>query len=302
MITTFKLGELPAVLIIGRRICSSGWQYQSHTIRNFELMLVYQGIIHTELDGSRYLLKKGDCLLLKPGQVYSSHTQESCPCRYYIVHFTLDYDWTRIDEKAVYEYTRDIISEDVCGYTDDIYSMPHISLKEIFLKEKMTLDNKAGDIFSVLEKALTEKNSLGISNDLLLSCYLSEVLVLLTRLTLESLGLGLFSDKNKKTPVLLIDALYYIHDNYSKAISVKDIAVRLSVSPQYLIRVFNAYIGMTPLQYLNSFRINRAKELLRHTGLTVKEISYEVGINDTHYFCRLFKNKLKTTPSEYRQS
>jgi YesN/AraC family two-component response regulator len=49
------------------------------------------------------------------------------------------------------------------------------------------------------------------------------------------------------------------------------------------------------------FRVSRAKDMLKYTPLSIKEISYEIGIQNPFYFCRLFKKIEGMTPSEFRK-
>ena len=56
-----------------------------------------------------------------------------------------------------------------------------------------------------------------------------------------------------------------------------------------------------PIEYLLSKKVSYAKDLLRYTKLSVKQISLEIGIENTAYFSRLFKNKTGLSPSQYRR-
>jgi len=154
----------------------------------------------------------------------------------------------------------------------------------------------------LIEKAIAERNQLSISSEIVISCYLCEIFVLLSRLTIESLQIkqSLMNDKN--TPRMIQAAVYYIHENYTKPISLNDLCEYLERTPQHIIRIFKNYFHKTPIQYINHFRISRSKDLLQYTSLSVNEISYEVGIESPYYFCRLFKKVEGLTPTEFRSS
>ena len=96
------------------------------------------------------------------------------------------------------------------------------------------------------------------------------------------------------------DTINIIRHNYDGALSVSSIAEMLHINPCYLSRVFKEKIGMSPKEYILQHKINRAKELLESTELSVTEIAHSVGITDSLYFSRIFKSKCKLTPSEYR--
>ena len=60
--------------------------------------------------------------------------------------------------------------------------------------------------------------------------------------------------------------------------------------------------GQTFIEYLTTLRMNKAKELLRCTGMRSSEIAGEIGYKDAHYFSYLFKKTQGMTPSDYRKA
>jgi transcriptional regulator GlxA family with amidase domain len=63
---------------------------------------------------------------------------------------------------------------------------------------------------------------------------------------------------------------------------------------------FHTAIGLSPMEYLQSLRITEAKELLRQSNLSVSEIAWRVGLNDTSYFSKLFREQVGMAPLRYR--
>lgn len=74
-----------------------------------------------------------------------------------------------------------------------------------------------------------------------------------------------------------------------------------SISEVYLRRLFVKHYGLQPVKYLTALRINRAKELLSFSTLSVEECANESGFASSQYFCRVFKNMVGITPAEYRK-
>ena len=66
-------------------------------------------------------------------------------------------------------------------------------------------------------------------------------------------------------------------------------------------RVFQQVMGISPIEYVINTRINRAKELVRHTDLSVSEISSLCGFKDVEHFCRTFKKRTGVSTSNYRK-
>ncbi|WP_158607011.1 AraC family transcriptional regulator [Paenibacillus ginsengarvi] len=96
-------------------------------------------------------------------------------------------------------------------------------------------------------------------------------------------------------------AIRYIHTNYDRKIVLKELARKLTVSSAHLCRVFCERYQMSPMQYLNHWRIREAKELLKHTDLSITEISAKVGFQSVHYLSRRFAVRERMSPLQYRQ-
>jgi len=99
---------------------------------------------------------------------------------------------------------------------------------------------------------------------------------------------------------LVNSAISYIRENYSKNISLTQVAQHIYISPSYLSKILSSEMQETFSQYLLSYRINRAKELLRSTHDKVYEIALQVGYSDTAHFSKLFKQYTGQTPNQYR--
>ncbi|MDR0444470.1 MAG: AraC family transcriptional regulator [Treponema sp.] len=94
-------------------------------------------------------------------------------------------------------------------------------------------------------------------------------------------------------------ALTYIAENYSRPITVNDIAEHVNLSRSRLYRVFLQQIFISPQQYLMEFRIREARSLLEKRTGSIKEIAQAVGIEDSLYFSKLFKQLTGKSPTSY---
>lgn len=96
--------------------------------------------------------------------------------------------------------------------------------------------------------------------------------------------------------------LEYIDSNFTNDISLSTIADYMGYSSTYVSKIFKQTYGMSYIEYLNSKRVERSKQLLTDTQLSVKEIGFQVGFNNMQTFFRVFKQCVGTTPSQYRES
>lgn len=100
-----------------------------------------------------------------------------------------------------------------------------------------------------------------------------------------------------KTAVDFIDSHYMEED-----ISLNTVANVANVSSNHFSALFSQNMGQTFIEYLTTLRMNKAKELLRCTGMRSSEIAREIGYKDAHYFSYLFKKTQGMTPSDYRKA
>jgi signal transduction histidine kinase/AraC-like DNA-binding protein len=92
----------------------------------------------------------------------------------------------------------------------------------------------------------------------------------------------------------------YIANHFAREITREDIADTLGVSPAYVSRVFRRHTGMALWDYVTSFRIARARELLQHSDMTITEIAFATGFNEPAYFSRMFRKVTGKPPKEFR--
>lgn len=96
-------------------------------------------------------------------------------------------------------------------------------------------------------------------------------------------------------------AIDYIEKNFKEHISVERLASCVGISPPRFYTLFKEQMGISPIAYLNIYRLSTAVELLLTTEKTITEIAAEAGIPDTVYFNKIFKKTYQTTPQKYRE-
>lgn len=100
---------------------------------------------------------------------------------------------------------------------------------------------------------------------------------------------------------VIIKLLDHIDQNYHRDLNLKEISDRLNINSIYLGQLFQKEIGILFSDYINNFRINKAKDLLANTSLKASEIGELIGYSNKNYFYRRFKSIVGITPSEWRK-
>ena len=110
-------------------------------------------------------------------------------------------------------------------------------------------------------------------------------------------------NSGNKNRSILKTAVDFIDSHYmDEEISLNTVANVANVSSNHFSALFSQNMGQTFIEYLTSLRMNKAKELLRCTGMRSSEIAGEIGYKDAHYFSYLFKKTQGMTPSNYRKA
>ncbi|MBQ8998938.1 MAG: helix-turn-helix transcriptional regulator, partial [Clostridium sp.] len=98
------------------------------------------------------------------------------------------------------------------------------------------------------------------------------------------------------------DALMFINLNISSNLTVKRVANEVGLSPDYLTRLFKKELGVNIITYINQKRIYTSLKLLKSTDLSIEEVGYLIGLDNTSYFYTLFKKEMGVSPKQYRNS
>lgn len=95
-------------------------------------------------------------------------------------------------------------------------------------------------------------------------------------------------------------ALKFMKKDYKDTITVENIAKKLALSTNYFQKIFRQTMGVGPHKYMQTLRMDEAKNYLALTGIKVERIGELCGYNDSAYFCYAFKKQTGVTPREYR--
>jgi signal transduction histidine kinase/DNA-binding LacI/PurR family transcriptional regulator/AraC-like DNA-binding protein/ActR/RegA family two-component response regulator len=93
----------------------------------------------------------------------------------------------------------------------------------------------------------------------------------------------------------------YIHEHYAEPVSRAEMAAYANLSERHLNRCFRLETGVTPLTYLNRYRIDQAKVLLEKGDKSIAEVALATGFSDSSYLARVFRREVGLSPAAYRR-
>lgn len=113
-------------------------------------------------------------------------------------------------------------------------------------------------------------------------------------------NINAIEDKHS-TDLIIENAKDYIHQNYDKKVSRKELSDFVFTSPSYFFNLFKKKTGQSFVEYITMVRINKAKELLTRSEYKVYEVAIMVGYDDFRHFSKVFKKMENISPTEYRE-
>lgn len=143
---------------------------------------------------------------------------------------------------------------------------------------------------------MMEHNTFGVANDLRRNGQLGVFLSIIAS------GAGVVAkDEEDKGNQYVKKAVSFIQSNYCNPIKVTDVADYVCINRSYLYTLFQNYLGMSPQQFLTTFRITKARELLESTNYPIESIALSCGYSDALVFSKAFHSMKGMSPSKYRK-
>lgn len=231
----------------------------------YEIHVITQGTMTEHINGHEIEMGPGWIYFLKPYDVheYQSHG----PVSLYKIQFLID-----------------ILDPDIQKI---LISNEYRLMMELSDKDLETLT-------PFLSKIVDEYNS-NKYNKLTMIAYLMNCL------TTEMIRLSQRQTQHISNSDSIVLALEYIHRNYTKNITMQQVANYVGLTPNYFCSKFHKEIGQSFKQYLRGLQLNHAATLLRVSDLSVSNICEESGINSLAHFLKDFKTFYGMTPSQYRK-
>lgn len=302
MSISFNITSVPIVNMLGSTDCNKDWKLLQRTISDYEIILPYHGEVYFFMEDTLHKLIPGDFLLIPPHLFHHAYTNELNPGSFYYIHFSITSEIEVVTNQMLKTEIEKAIQEVFLEQKDrPFFAMPKSHFDMVFIPAVISLNAYRNEILSICEKALNERNHLNISSKTMISMYLSQILILVTRCFIEKTSSYTVISTEGEMPKMLQKAIFYIHEHIDCPIEVKTVCKYLDVSPQYLIRLFQRFLHVNPIKYIQQLKISKAKDLIRDTSMAMKEISFAIGFENTYYFSRVFRRLENMSPSEYKE-
>lgn len=246
-----------------------------HWHNECELIRIISGTFNIKINMSSYIAEAGDIIFLNSGCIHSGIPKD---CVYECVVF----DVTSLLQKNPLGNAE---LNDVIQYKKEI--------KNLYKKDSAETYNVLNHIFDLMKT-----KEPGYQLRIYGSCYYFLGLVEKYNLYIKEEKLSI---TNKKTLFQMKKVLSLIQTKYMEEIGLEDIASILKMNEKYFCKFFKQMTNKTPIEYLNWYRIECACEKIKSSSLSLTEIAYDCGFNDTSYFTKVFKKYNGMSPREYKK-
>lgn len=253
-----------------------------HWHKEVEIIYVDNGSCEINLDLQQYQLKKGDIVIVRPYILHSlkQYKKETGCC----------FSWVFDLNMLSYGITDACYVKCFKPFMEDKFSYPPV------ISETANGYEELKEILLGIHKACDEKKEY---IELDIKWRLEKLFYTLIEGIFSKRKGNLEQKKENATNVKIV--VDYIHEHYQNPITIAELANLLHFSEPYFMRYFKKHTGVTSVDYINDFRMNKAIELLINTDDSVMEIAIQVGMHNISYFNRIFKKKYEMTPREYRK-
>lgn len=153
---------------------------------------------------------------------------------------------------------------------------------------------KTLELFENIEEYSRKPIRYGAESYSLLSCLYGIMAVCLKTDSFAESG-----EKSRGGMRYVMELIDYINEHYRESLTAETLSKRTCLSPTYLYSLFRTYLGVTPVNYINSVRLRESYGLLEQ-GRSVTEAASAVGIPNVSYFIKLFKSATGMTPFQWK--
>lgn len=266
--------ELAAIFEI--RNYPPNFSFGPHTHKNLEINFVIKGNCAMQFPGQKVYFKKSDCMIIYPN----------------VEHYFTVAD--RPTSLVQLEFKMDIFPE--------LVPCPGMEKSLIFLYNILTNSQQYLKIINnqqinqLIDQTVRELNLKRNNYQTMIRLLYAQLFILISRHIKETLKMTYPSG----SPVIK-EAIDFMNNHFTDNITISRVAEHCKVSERYVRAVFKKATTLSPIEYLNQLKINKARELLFDKNLSVKDIAYMGGFSNPQYFTRRFKASCGLSPSGFRK-
>ncbi|MCI8598742.1 MAG: AraC family transcriptional regulator [Lachnospiraceae bacterium] len=248
-----------------------------HWHKEFEFDLVLKGEVDFNLNGRQISVKAGECLFINSDTLHKAFQHKGAENAYvFVVVFRPELllkQFTESSFRKYFDFKIDGLKLDTCSFEGrNVITL----LQDIF---KMDMEEYGQEFLCI---SLVAK----------LWYYMANCL---------KQALPAQQCQHIAHHVKVKKMLSYIHEHFREKITIQDLIEQANISRSDCFYYFKQYAGMSPLSYINDYRLSMAGILLADPDCNITDICFAFGFSNSSYFGKLFKEKYGVSPLQYRK-
>lgn len=246
----------------------------------WELIYMDKGFAYLLIEDKGYKINQGDLFLLNKNQNHIVWADNRvAPC-----FLTISFELKFWDDKY-FEYKRFKVNTE---------------LKEIIRK---ILNERINLFEGEINENVKAKRDNRAASEQLIKIYISELMLKLYKLGKNYETSAASSTIKQKSENMLVEkCISFMDEHINEKISLEQVCRYIPISQSYLSKIFKVHTGRSIKEYYMETKLEKAKSLIRESGLSLTEISNLLDFSSLHHFSRAFKHKFMISPSEYAKS
>lgn len=244
-----------------------------HWHSEFEIIRILAGSLKVRLNSREFVATEGDIIFVNSETVHGA-TPDNC-----------------IYECIVLAHEVLAVNDKVCGQLISNLVEHVVAVNDHFKSNEKRISDSVNHLFDIMNSNASYFEAIG-------ALYSVFGVILKDKLYKASSG---FAKEDTVKNSKLKKVLSFMRKNYSAPLTLEQISEVAGMSPKYFCYFFKEMTQKTPINYLNTYRIERAARKLLTTDLSVTDIAYGCGFNDLSYFIKTFKSIKGITPNGLRK-
>jgi len=283
----FVSPPIPYFIDCGKAMFACGEKHISRSsIGVFDLIVGMKGALSVGEDGKEWVVRKGDILVLRPDGRHYGLAPCSEDTEITWIHFQTFGSWQEGNSMDDCLAGQNGLIE---NHKKNAY-LNHCDVSSIFVPKYSQISEKALEDIEQFFRLDQEPKSL--RNWKRQSTF---------QLLLQHLDRDLTSLSDATAIQIADNVEWYIRQHYKEQVSNSSLREAFNYHPNYLAKNMLKVYGMTPMEYLQHYRIEQSKKLLLQTSWTIAKIAEETGYQSVSYFSATFARREGISPSEFRR-
>lgn len=250
-----------------------------HWHEELEILMPIKGYLRYNINGTTVTVQEGNAIFVNTRQLHYGFSDDGSDCEYLCVAFLPELLYTNEDIRN--RFVVPLLTS---------HSISHLILRRTIPEHRPLLSAIAR------MGSLTEEHIRGYEMHLMAKLYvLWQGLYMLLE---DRIGEEVSTDSNMLIQKRMLD---FVRTHYAEKLSVDAIAASGGVCRTKCWQIFRKYLGQTPNEYLNSYRLEKGMQLLKSSRMSVTEIAQECGFSSASYFTELFTRQKGCSPTQYRR-